>query len=231
MNYNSFINTFAYFILYFVLRLGSCGACYAFSANVNIEGLNKIKYGTLTPLSEQMLVDCDTESIGCGGGYMDYSYATGVNYGVPAENNYRAYSQTQGTCEANPLNPHSVRLAPPYGAVKLPEYDEIALAKCIQEYGPMTVAIYGEPLQVYLGGAIAFPLLEGDGTQLVLDHAVGAVGFHDISLLGLVKIPVFKCKNSWGTTWGEAGYFTVVRNLNSIGIGSMPISAVLADDH
>lgn len=48
---------------------GQCGSCWAFSTIAAEEGMNQIKTGSLLKLSEQQLVDCDTNCFGCNGGW------------------------------------------------------------------------------------------------------------------------------------------------------------------
>ena len=81
--------------------------------------------------------------------------------------------------------------------------------------GPVSVGIDARSLQSYQGGII-------DPPQVVrLDHAVLLVG------AGITEdgIKYWIVKNSWGTTWGECGYFRLKRYpdciKNSLGICSL----------
>merc|ERR1711964_796823 len=47
---------------------GQCGSCWSFSATGTIEGAHAIATGNLVSVSEQQLMDCDTNNNACNGG-------------------------------------------------------------------------------------------------------------------------------------------------------------------
>jgi len=53
---------------------GGCGSCWTFGSTAALECAYKNKYGTLTKMSEQQFVDCDTTSYGCDGGWDSHVY-------------------------------------------------------------------------------------------------------------------------------------------------------------
>jgi C1A family cysteine protease len=52
-----------------VYNQGQCGSCWAFSATENVESRWALAHNTLTSLSMQQIVSCDTTDDGCGGGW------------------------------------------------------------------------------------------------------------------------------------------------------------------
>jgi len=70
---------------------------------------------------------------------------------------------------------------------------------------PVSVAIEADKLsfQLYTSGVI-----QGTACGTTLDHGVLIVGYgYDEKL----KVPYWTVKNSWGSTWGESGFFRLAR--------------------
>lgn len=84
-----------------VKNQGSCGSCWAFGSNAQMEGAYFAKYGTLLNLSEQQLVDCSTSNSGCNGGFMTtvFNGYSNIN-AMMAESDY-PYKAKDGNCKAN----------------------------------------------------------------------------------------------------------------------------------
>ena len=55
-----------------VKEQGSCGSCWSFATVATVESAYSIAGGNMLDLSEQQLVDCDTENLGCNGGWIAY---------------------------------------------------------------------------------------------------------------------------------------------------------------
>merc|ERR1719237_1898088 len=185
-----------------VKNQGQCGSCWAFSTIGGLEGAWEIGTGTLTSMSEQQLVDCSKANNGCGGGNMEtgFQYEEGVN--VATESSY-PYTARDGSCKSSGYSTAARRGVTGYQGVS----SSTNALKSALNKGPVSVAIEADQnsFQGYTGGVIS----SGCGTQL--DHGVTAVGYTD---------SYFIVKNSWGSSWGNAGYVYISSSGNTCGIHS-----------
>lgn len=208
-----------------VKNQGMCGSCWAFSTTGNIEGVYAAKNKKLVSLSEQELVDCDTVDSGCGGGLMTNAFETIISKlggGLESETDY-PYKGAHKSCH---MNTSEIR-------VQIQSYvnvsrDETDMAKFLVDNGPLAIAINANAMQFYFGG-VSHPLkFLCKGGMDNLDHGVLIVGYgvHITKYLHKVQ-PYWLIKNSWGTHWGEQGYYRLYRGDGSCGVNDAVSSAVV----
>ena len=163
-----------------------------------------LKYGNLTPLSEQNLVDCaygeKWDNYGCNGGlaYDAFRYAHRNALMTEAEYPYLAkdptndpgcqYDASKGWAKVKKI-----------GGMVTTTVDEL---KTLLTEKPISVSVEASSsiFHLYTGGVITS---EDCGTKL--DHAILAVGY------GTTEdgIDYFLVKNSWSEAWGENGYVRI----------------------
>jgi len=214
---------------------GQCGSCWAFSTIGNIESQWALKGNKLTSFSEQLLVDCSHGctneppygpvcNSGCDGGWQWNAFGDIITWGgVETETQY-PYTAEDGTCQLNKAllqakisNYTCLTNSTTDGA------NEDYLAAFLIVNGPLSIAMDATPLQSYDSG-ILDPNTWWDPLESCvdneLDHALILVGFgvEDSEIWG--KTPYWIVKNSWGTDWGESGYFRIVRGSGACGLNT-----------
>jgi C1A family cysteine protease len=198
---------------------GQCGSCWAFATTANAESVWAISSGELLDLSEEYLVDCATGvgyfNMGCDGGNPDSALKYMINYGQCSESSYpytSGVTKTAGACQK--CSSAGVKFTSCYDVAPK---DQLALKASVSKQ-PVVIAIEADTryFQSYSTGILTDATKCGTN----LDHAVEIVGYGTEN-----GIDYWKVRNSWGTSWGEAGYVRIQRSSSTNDIGVCGIAA------
>jgi len=180
-----------------VKNQASCGSCWAFASTAALESAYAIFKGEKDlDLSEQELVDCSRSygNQGCNGGLMHLAYDYILDKGINCNKKY-PYTARDGRCNAelSGKGPHKIT-----GCRQIPIGVDNIIAPTRKQ--PTAVAFHvQDDFRFYKTG-----VYNPKGCTSHPNHAVTAVGFkldHEI--------PHLYVKNSWGTAWGDKGFFRI----------------------
>lgn len=186
-----------------VKNQAACGSCWAFSSTGALESALAIFKGQKElDISEQELVDCSRSygNGGCNGGLMHFAFDYILDKGINNSKDY-PYTARDGQCKGNlsGKGPHHLK-----GCRQIKKGVDNIVPALRQQ--PVSVAFYVQnDFRFYKNG-----VYDPKGCTSHPNHAVLGVGFK----LDAEK-PYFQIKNSWGTGWGDQGFFKM-----SIGKGS-----------
>uniref|UniRef100_A0AAF5D8D7 Cathepsin L-like n=1 Tax=Strongyloides stercoralis TaxID=6248 RepID=A0AAF5D8D7_STRER len=185
-----------------------CGSCWIFAANGAMEGAYAKKTGKLYSLSVQQIADC-TYGNACDGGWMITAYRYAKIRGLTTTKEY-PYTGKDRKC--NLKGKKLIRVIKKW--INLGKNEE-RLKKVVGTIGPVAVGMDASltSFKNYKSGIYDDPSCTNK-----LDHAVLIIGYGTDSVFGKYWI----VKNSWGTSWGEKGYFKIKRGVNQCGIGEAP---------
>merc|ERR1712113_300898 len=181
---------------------GQCGSCWAFGATEALSDRFAIETDTDIILSPQHLVSCDSGNFGCNGGYLNKAWDFMQRTGVVSD---KCYSYTSGTtgqtgtcqkaCDDGSAFDHLY-----HGQSYSTTYDVTKTKQAIQSQGPIEAAftVY-QDFMSYKSG--------------VYHHVSGGMlGGHAIKCIGWGNedgMDYWLMANSWGTSWGEQGFFKI----------------------
>jgi len=212
-----------------------CGSCWAFATTSALSDRIKIMRKAVFPdilLAPQVLVSCENPDLGCYGGDFLTAYQYIKTYGISDEtcSPYQARGNTNGLgCTDNILclncNPNDGCWVPEkWDYYTIDEFgplpnSEAAILSELYQRGPVTCGIDAGYILNYSGG-----IINVNTTSYSIDHAVSIVGY------GVENgVKYWWVRNSWGTYWGNAGFFKIVRGVNNLGIEEACSFAVPVD--
>jgi len=186
----------------------NCGSCYAFGPLASLEACINIKQGDPNldrDLSEQFIVSCGTEwmsgqILGCNGAYSPAEYNFITTYGVLPET---CFPYTSGGGSVPPCSnkcsnwEDQIITIGPWHTIAS---DTTSIKNALLQYGPLAagMVVYSD-FDGYHGGVYEHPGSDPDP----MNHVVAIVGYDDSQGCWI-------CKNSWGTSWGEDGWFRII---------------------
>jgi cathepsin L len=199
---------------------GQCGSCWAFSATSTVESAHQIATGKLVGLSEQELVSCSTSygNLGCNGGLMDSAFQYVMKSGQCTE---AAYPYTATSDFFNCKSSSCAVAARITGYVDVVPWTTTANDNALiaaTNLTPVSVAIEADTLafQFYSSG-----VFDNANCGTTLDHGVVVTGYGTDTSSG-TAVNYWDVRNSWGTSWGEAGYMRMIRGKDMCGINMEP---------
>jgi cathepsin C len=214
-----------------VIQQGDCGSCYTISTVRMLSARNKIAQNNPdeTPFSISFPLYCAEYNQGCDGGYGFLLSKWSEDVGLVPES--CAHYSEHGQCKVSPscvsdmgskrlraANHHYV--GGDYGGS-----DEESIKQELMN-GPLVVSF--EPKEdfmyykegIYKSGA---DQLHQEWQQV--DHAVLLIGYGEEQ-----GQKYWLIQNSWGTDWGENGFFRVERGVNDSGFESIAVAADVTEE-
>eukprot|EP00727_Mastigamoeba_balamuthi_P005611 m51a1_g167 putative cysteine proteinase rd19a-like (510) ;mRNA; f:540397-542123 len=184
-----------------VKNQGGCGSCWAFAATALVEHAWNKANGKNVSLSEQQMLECTSGS--CSGGLaksaIEYIYGQSrIGGGQMPSKDYAYTAVDDGVCNA--VGYKAAASISDWGVVAGDE--TFAMPNALVTYGSLGVSLNADLLKSYSSGVIT-------GTAAcdkAVNHAVVIVGYTSDHWI---------VKNSWGSWWGEHGYFRIKKGTNA----------------
>jgi len=194
-----------------VKDMGSCGACWTFGAYASLESYLR-PAETLDFSENNMKNTHGFDPAPCAGGNQQMSTAYLARWSGPVKETDDPYNPSSGSSPANlPIQKHvqDVYFIPDRAGSN--DNDNIKMA--ISTYGAVYTQMYIDATSPYYNDASDSYYY---GSTASVNHGVAIVGWDDsysrTKFVSGNQPPgdgAFIVKNSWGTSWGEQGYFYV----------------------
>ncbi|MFA5367133.1 MAG: C1 family peptidase [Dehalococcoidia bacterium] len=190
---------------------GQCGTCWAFGTISAVESRVLIVEDTAYDFSEQNLVTCTDPSLvylhadRCNaGGNTHIAADTLIKKGTRLESCQPYNTNTINTQACN-NNCQTVKVVDSYLMAADDGGQIDAIKNAIYDYGPVTAAYYHDESRLDSGSIYYYPSCPHSA-----NHLISIVGWDDsVAHPADGGSGAWIAKNSWGTSWGEDGFFYI----------------------
>jgi len=178
-----------------------CGSCWAFGALGGLEATLKIWENNPmldVDLSEQYMLSCSPGS--CNGWYLDRTVKWIKTNGSIPESCFQYLADDTIPCDTKCANWRDMLVG--VDGYKKITANITVIQSALIEYGPLPASmdVYTDFYPNYTGGVY----IHTNGTY-VFGHVVTIIGYK----ITRENEGYWICKNSWGTSWGEQGWFRI----------------------
>jgi len=218
-----------------VMDQGDCGSCYAASSVRMLTARHKVKQNNTKeiPWSIGFPLHCSEYNQGCNGGYGFLLAKWSDDVGLLPATCMRY--NTAGKCrlECDPEKDLKKRYRAANHRYVGSFYDhanEQLMKEELVRNGPLAVGLEPDEDFMYYSDGIyksskAKPIVQNDGEWQQVDHGVLLVGYGEEK-----GQKYWRIQNSWGTDWGEDGFFRILRGQDESAIESMAEAADVVED-
>lgn len=225
-----------------VVDQGACGSCYALATSSAMEARWRIKNNkpnegsTKFKFAAQDVLSCSTMNQGCEGGYPFLVSKYGTDNGFIEESHFNYIGSDApkccrgGSCKnAQRFFAHDYHyVGGYYGAC-----NEELMMEEIHKNGPVVIGFEApDTLSYYMDGVFTGPSpvseMNTEGVGLNpwehTNHAVVCVGW-GVDTTDGKETPYWIMQNTWGSSWGDNGFFKIRRGTDECAIESMAVAA------
>jgi len=206
-----------------VKNQGQCGSCWAFATTEIIESYAFITTGELPTLSTQQVTSCTPNPLACGGtgGCMgsipQLAYTYVQLFGHSTEMDYPYVSGQSMDTEDCLFDMENTSPAIGITGYNTIINDQAATMNHLANVGPLAVSVDASLWHSYRGGVFAGCSFN---QNIGLNHVVQLAGYGTDAADG----DYWLVRNSWGSSWGEAGYIRLQRQTEAqCGVDSTPL--------
>jgi len=217
-----------------VVAQGDCGSCYTISTVHMLTARHRIarKNASQAPFSVLFPLYCSEYNQGCDGGYGFLQSKWSEDVGLVPEH-CAPFSDANGACDSLGLSKCSMgstrfRAANHryvggfYGAS-----EEKTIRAELVKNGPVVMSFEPkEDFMYYKNGVYKSGPNKIHQEWEQVDHAVLLIGYGEEN-----SQAYWTLQNSWGSDWGEDGYFRMARGIDESGCESIVVAAEVIEEH